>query len=783
MVSGQVSKWIGAAVKRKEDPRLITGEGKYTGDVQLSGMTYMAVLRSPHAHARIRRIETARARQQPGVLTVLTGQEVEPHCQMQFRLAGVREGMNTKSRWPMATEVAKYAGEPVAVVVATDRGRAQDALEMIEVDYESLPAVTDLEKAVEGGSPLVHEDLGTNLCVEFSGRAGDPDRVFREADGVVSARLVQPRLIPNPLEPRAVVASYERGTGNMTLWLSTQAPHLERSSVVDVLGFPENKLRVIAVDVGGGFGCKIDTYPETILAAHLSMQLARPVKWVEERQEHFLCTSHGRGEVQYVEAAYRQDGTLIGLRLRYYTDLGAYCNGGSHAVVGMLTPSGAPGVYRVRDLAWTSYGVYTNKVPVGPYRGYGQHATAYVIERVMDRIAHELKMDPVEVRRKNFITADAFPYQTPTGREYDSGNYEAVLDKALQLAAYEGLREEQRRLRQQGRFMGIGISTTVDASGFGPSSALSARPGYEGATVRVDPTSKVTVLTGSSPHGQGMETTFAQIAADELGVPFEDVEVVYGDTSITPRGSGTRASRSLVVGGTAIVKAIERVKAKAVQIAGALLHMEPQYVTLEAGKFFVEDIPDRSVTWADVSREAYDPRHLPRDLERGLEATAYWEPLAYTYPCSASVAVVYIDQETGEVKLSKYIYVDDCGTVVNPLIVDGQVHGGLAQGIGAALLEEAVWDDSGQLVTGSFMDYAMPSAAKLPRFALDRVVTPSPHNPLGAKGMGESPTIAAPPAIVNAVVDALAHLGVTHVDMPIKSEKVWRILREKGVAT
>jgi carbon-monoxide dehydrogenase large subunit len=459
MVSGQLSKWIGAAVKRKEDPRLITGEGKYTGDVQLSGMTYMAVLGSPHAHAHIRRIETARARQQPGVLTVLSGQEVGPHCQMQFRLAGVREGMNTKSRWPMATEVAKYAGEPVAAVLATSHGRAQDALEMIEVDYESQPAVMDLEKAVEGGSPLVHEDLGTNLCVEISGRAGDPDRAFREADGVVAARLVQPRLIPSPLETRAVVASYERGTRNMTLWLSTQAPHLERSSVVDVLGFPENKLRVIAVDVGGGFGCKIDTYPETILAAYLSMQLARPVKWVEDCQEHFLCTSHGRGEVQYVEAAYRRDGTLSGLRLRYYTDLGAYCNGGSHAVVGMLTPSGATGVYRVRDVAWTTYGVYTHKVPVGPYRGYGQHATAYVIERVMDLIAHALHMDPVEVRRQNFIAADAFPYQTPTGREYDSGDYEAVLDKALQLAAYEGLREEQRRLQQQGRFMGIGIAS------------------------------------------------------------------------------------------------------------------------------------------------------------------------------------------------------------------------------------------------------------------------------------------------------------------------------------
>jgi carbon-monoxide dehydrogenase large subunit len=434
-------------------------------------------------------------------------------------------------------------------------------------------------------------------------------------------------------------------------------------------------------------------------------------------------------------------------------------------------------------LAWTTYGVYTHKVPVGPYRGYGQHATAYVIERVMDLIAHALNMDPVEVRRQNFIAAEAFPYQTPTGREYDSGDYEAILAKALQLAEYEVLREEQRRLRQQGGVMGIGIATTVDASGFGPASALSARPGYEGATVRVEPTGTVTVLTGSSPHGQGMETTFAQIAAAELGVPFADVEVVHGDTALTPRGAGTRASRSLVVGGTALVKACERVTAKAVQIAGALLQSDPQDVTMEEGKFFGKDIPDRHVTWTEVSREAYDPHHLPSDLERGLEATAYWEPLAYTSPCSASVAVVELDQETGEVQLTKYIYVDDCGTVINPLIVEGQVHGGLAQGIGAALLEEAVWNDRGQLVTGSFMDYALPSAAALPRFILDRVVTPSPHNPLGAKGMGESPTIAAPPAIVNAVVDALAHLGVTHVDIPIKAEKVWRLLRDKGIAT
>ena len=782
MVSGQLSKMIGTAVKRKEDPRLITGEGKYTDDVQLRGMTYMAVLRSPHGHARIRLIDASRALQQPEVLAVLTGQEVNQHCKTQFPKYDEAEGTKAKSRWPMPTEVAKYVGEPVAVVVATSNSTARDALDLIDVDYEPLPAVVDMEKAIEAGSPLVHEDLGTNLCVESSDRAGDPDRAFGEADGVVSVRLTEPRLVPSPMEPRAVVASYERSTGNLILWLSTQAPHLERSCTAEILGIPENKLRVIAGDVGGGFGCKIETYPETIIAAILSIHLVRPVKWVEDRQEHFISTIHGRGEVQYVDAAYQKDGTLLGMRLRYYTDVGAYCYGSAPAITEIQTPSGAQGAYKVKNLAWTSYGVYTNKVPVGPYRGYGQHASPYLVERVMDLVAQQLNMDPVEVRRKNFISAHEFPYRTPYGRTYDSGDYEGTFSKVLQLAEYEVLRGKQKRLREEGILMGIGISTTVDASGIGPSSPKDARISFESAIVRVAPDSKVTVLTGSSPHGQGMETTFAQIAADELNVPFDDLEVVHGDTSVTPRGTGTFASRSLVIGGSAIIKACERVREKATQIAGALLNIDPQQVVLEAGRFFVEDIPDRYITWSDVSREAYDPRNLSGIVEPGLEATAYWETPDFTYPFSANVAVVQIDQDTGEVKLTDYIAVADFGTVVNPMVVDGQVHGGLAQGIGAALLEEALWDNSGQLVTGSFMDYALPLADEFPLFTLDRTVTPSPHNPLGAKGMGESPTITATPAIVNAVVDALAHLGVTHVDIPIKSEKVWRILREKKVA-
>ena len=756
MATGQVSRMVGASLKRKEDPRLVIGEGEYTDDIQLRGTAYLAVLRSPHGHARIRKINTSIVQEQPGVLAVLTGDETNGRCKRQFPLFGVLEGMRVRSRWPMAADVARYVGEPVAVVVATSREAARDALELVQVDWEPLSPTVDVEKAVQPDSPLVHEDLGTNLCVESSRVCGDPDQAFREADGVVSLRLEQPRMVPNPMEARAVVASYERGSGNLTVWVSTQSPHMERDALAHVLDLPENKIRVIAPDVGGGFGCKVDLYPETIITALLSMQLSRPVKWIEDRQEDFVSTSHGRGEVQYVEAAYQRDGTLTGLRIRYYTDLGAYCNGGSHNVVQVLGTSGPQGAYRVRDIAWTSYGVYTNKVPVGPYRGYGQHATAYFIERMMDLIARELSMDPAEVRRNNFLPREAFPYPTPTGREYDK------------------LRKEQVRLRGQGILMGIGIATTVDASGFGPARGVSARPGYESAIVRLGPTGKVTVLTGSSPHGQGMETTFAQIVADELDIPFEDIEVLHGDTAITPYGAGTRASRSLVVGGTAAIVASRRVKEKATQVAAALLRTEVRHVALKGGRFSAEDILDRYVTWADVSRAAYEGLNL--DLERGLEATAFWEPPAYTFPFSANVATVQIDRDTGEVKLTKYVSVDDCGTPVNPLIVDGQIHGGLAQGIGMALLEEAVWSETGQLVTGSFMDYAMPFAEELPMFILGRTVTPSPHNPLGAKGMGESPTIAAVPAIVNAVVDALAHLGVTHVDIPLKSEKVWRIL-------
>ena len=779
MVTGEIRRMIGLPIKRKEDPRLITGQGKYTDDMRLPDMAYMEVLRSVHAKARIRGIDASKARQLPGVLAVFTSEDVIPRCVSQLPMTTPKEGMKAKTRWPLATDKVRYVGDAVAAVVATSRSEATDALELMEVDYEPLPAVVNVERAAEQGSPLVHEDLGTNLCVASSGSVGDPDEAFRLADGVVSARFEEPRVIPNPIEPRAVLASYERNTGDLTLWDTTQCHHLEREEVSLVLGLPLEKVRVIGLDVGGGFGCKGPTYPETYLAALFSMELGRPVKWVEDRREHFLATINGRGHVQHVEAAYRKDGTVLGMRVKYYVDMGTCCVAAAHILVSTTLPALAPGMYKVRNYSWTSYGVYTNKPPYGPYRGYNKAEPTYMLERIIDLISRELGMDPTDVRRKNFILKDEFPYKTATGLEYDSGDYEAALDKALNIAGYDNLKAEQRRLRAEGILMGIGVATNVELSTYGPASVygLDAVPGYVGATVKVGPEGRVTVFSGCSPHGQGHETTYAQIIADEMGVSFDDVEIVYGDTSITPHGGlGTAATRSLVVGGTAMIKASEEVKAKAGPIAATLLQTDPEHVLMERGRFFAEDIPGRFVTWADMSAAASEAG------EPALEATVYWEPPNWTFPFAAHLAVVRIDRDTGEVVLTKHVCVDDCGNVVNPMVVEGQVHGGIAQGVGTALMEEALWDENGQLVTGSFMDYAMPLAEEFPAFELGRTVTPCPDNPLGAKGAGESGILAAGPAVVNAVVDALAHLGVTEIDMPVTSERVWQVLKEKGVA-
>ena len=775
--NGESSKMVGASIRRKEDFRLIQGEGRYAGDILPRDAAVMLVLRSPHAHARIRSINVDAARALPGVVAVVTGAEFNATCAAQLPLAGVLDHMKAVSRWPMAADFAKYEGEPVAVVVASDAYIARDALELIEVDYEPLPAVVDCERGLEDGAPLVHEELGTNLCVTSSRTVGDPDSAFAHADGVLSLRVVEPRLVPNAMEPRAVTASYERGVDEVTLWISTQGPHLERKAVAGVLGIAENKFRVLSRDVGGGFGAKIDTYPETVIAAAMAIRLNRPVRWDGLREEEFTSTIHGRGEVQYVEAAYRNDGKLLALRTQYYTDLGAYSFGGTHGVAETLTPSGAAGAYTVEHLHWEIFGVYTNKMTVGPYRGYGQHATAYAAERVMDGIGGALGLDPAEVRRRNLIPTGAFPYRTPTGRLHDSGDYVRGLERVLELSDYAGLRDQQAEMRESGLLLGIGIATTVDASGFGPAGSFSVRPGYETSIVRVDQSGSVTIYTGASPHGQGHETTFAQIAADELAVPLEDVSVIYGDTHLIASGTGTRASRSIVVGGSAVVTASRQIKERALRLAASLLRTQPEFVELRRGGFFAEDIPDRYVTWRDVAAFSYGPQPMPEGTDRGLEASVFWEPDSYTFPFTANVAVVRVDPDNGAVQLVGFYSVNDFGIIVNPLVVHGQVHGGLAQGIGAALMEETIWDDSGPLLTGSFMDYAMPLAKHLPDFTVEFMETPSPYNPLGVKGMGETPTIAAVPAVVNAVADALSQSGNIQLDIPLKPERIWRAIK------
>ena len=777
MVAPQISKMVGTPLKRREDPRLLAGEGKFTDDIQLSGMVYMAELRSVHANARIRSVDVSRAASHPSVLGVLTGRDVRELCASAHPVWGPREGTKIAERWSIATDRVSFVGEVVAAVVAGTREAARDAVELIEVDYEPLPAVVDAEAAEAADYHKVHDELGTNVCMSASGAAGDVDGALARADHVVSLRLSEPRIVVNPMEPRAVVASYERGMGNLVVWDTSQTPHLERTDLSRVLGLSENKVRIIAQDVGGGFGCKVHIYPESVLTSLFSMRLGRPVKWVEERGEHFISTIHGRGEYQRVEAGFSNDGTLLGMRLDYRADLGAYTDGSAHYYLGSFTYSMAPGVYRARDLSWTVGAIYTNKVPLGPYRGYGRQSTAMVTERVMDLMAARLDMDPVEIRRKNLIRKEQFPYSSPTGLEYDSGDYEGSLNVALRAADYAGLRKEQARLRQQGVLMGIGVATTTERTGSAPSTGGSLFPGYESATIRMEPTGKVSLLTGSSPHGQGMETTLAQLVSDLLQVPYEDVEVIHGDTAIGPRGVGTFGSRSMVTGGSAALEAGGRVKDRAKEVAAALLRTDSVHVTLEGGKFSAEDIPDRTVTWAEVAKEAHLGRYLPADLERGLESTAYWEPKASTFTFSAHVAVVIVDGDTGEVRIDRYTALEDCGKVINPLVVDGQVHGGLAQGIGAALLEEAAYDESGQLVTGSLMDYAVPFADEFPMFTMVRTETPTPHNVMGAKGSGEEGLIASTPAVVNAVVDALSHLGVTHIDIPVTSEKVWRALR------
>ena len=654
--------------------------------------------------------------------------------------------------------------------------------ELVDVDYETLPVVVDAEKATADGAPLVHEEAPNNIAWEWEVNGGDVDAAAAEAEVVVKQRIVNQRLIPNPIETRGIVADYDKGTNQLTIWTSSQVPHLVRLAVAISTGHPEHQMRVVAPDVGGGFGSKICPYVDEMVIGIVAKRLAMPVKWIEGRQENYLATNHGRDHIQHVEIMGNRDGTITGRRATVYANQGAHLS-----FFASLIPSGLfalmhAGPYSTPNVSCKVYGTFTNTTPVDAYRGAGRPEMTFILERMTDLFAQEIGMDPAEVRRKNLIPPFDDGYDAATGVTYDTGNYEPAFDKALEMVGYQDFRREQEQARKEGRYLGIGLSTYVEICGLAPSAVVTSLGlqygAWESAMIRFHPTGKVTLYTGSSSHGQGHETTFAQIAASELGIPIEDVAVVHGDTSQMQFGVGTFGSRSAAVGGTAIHMAVEKVKEKAKRLAAHLLEAAEADIVYEDGKLFVAGAPAEAKTIQEIAFATHMASSLPEGMEPGLEALSYFDPKNFTWPFGTHIAVVEVDPDTGEVDLRRYIAVDDVGNVINPMIVDGMVHGGVAQGVGQALMEEAIYDESGQLLTGSMMDYAVPKAEDMPSFELERTETPSTTNPLGIKGAGETGTIAASPAVINAVVDALAPFGAKHIDMPATPEKVWRLIEE-----
>jgi carbon-monoxide dehydrogenase large subunit len=762
---------MGAEVKRKEDPRLISGSGSYVGDLKLPGMLHIAVVRSPHAHAVIRSIDPASALALPGVVAIYTGADLLRLCEPMPLATSGEGGSGATSyagrvRYALAVERVRHVGEAVAAVVAESYEAAVDAAALLEVDYETLPIVADMLKAADPGSPVIFAGLSSNVDHTRSRQRGDVEAAFATAHKVVRQRMVNQRLMGFPMEGRAVAAAPDHATGGVTVYTSTQTPHQIRSELAPIIRLNESQIRVIAPDVGGGFGVKIGIYPEDALCAALALRLGAPVRWVEDRLEHVVSTTHGRGQICELEAAVQADGTITGLRMRVTADLGAY-----PLAPGLpdLTTAMAIGVYHIPNVDLAATSVYTNTTPVAAYRGAGRPEAAYYIERLMNCIAAELGLDAAEVRRKNFIPPEAFPYKTPTGLTYDSGEYDKALTKALEISHYDELRKEQAARRASGgKALGIGVACYVEMCGFGP---------FESAQIKVEPSGTVTVTSGISPHGQGTGTTFAQIVADQIGADFDQIVFRASDTASTPMGIGTMGSRSLAVGGAALARAADKVREKARHLAAYMLEANADDIEFSGGNYQVRGAPDSVLTLAQIAKRAYTSK-LPPELDPGLEATDYFRPADLIYPFGAHVAVVEVDLETGAVSIREYYSVDDCGPRISPVIVAGQVHGGLAQGIGQALLEEVVYDEGGQMLSGSLMDYALPRAGLFPSFTLGKTETPTPLNPLGVKGIGEAATIGSTPAITNAVIDALAHLGVRHIDIPLRSEKVWKAVHE-----
>ena len=779
-------KQIGKARLRKEDARLVTGQTTWTDNIILPRMAYLAILRSPTAHAKISRIDVTPALQRPGIIAAFSGRDLAAELGSLPCAWPVTADMVHPAHPPLAVDEVRYVGDAVAVVVGLDRYQTADALDAIDIDYEPLPPVLDMEQALTDEN-LVHSDKGTNKCFEWPLAGGDIDAAFARADVVVKRRFVHQRLIPNAMEPRAVVVDPMTASGDYTLYSATQIPHILRIMLALTTGIPEHKIRVVAPDVGGGFGSKLDVYAEEVLALVLAKRLSRPVKWTESRSEGYQATIHGRDQIQDIEIAATSDGKVLGLKADIKADMGAYLQ--------LITP-GVPllgafmyaGIYKMDAYSFRCTGVFTTKTPTDAYRGAGRPEATFAIERIMDELAFELGMDPLELRRRNWIATEEFPYASIGGLTYDTGNYEAATDKACELFRYDEMRAQQSKRRESNDpvQLGIGISTYTEMCGLAPSRVLGSLSygagGWEAASVRMLPTGKVEVVTGTSPHGQGHETAWSQIAADALGVPFEDIEVLHGDTKVAPMGLDTYGSRSLVVGGIAVHKAAGKVVEKARKVAAHLLEAAEDDLDFEAGTFTVRGSPESKKSIQEIALATFASHSFPDGIEPSLNSDYVVDPENFSFPHGTHLCAADVDTETGRVTIRSYVAVDDVGNVINPMIVEGQVHGGIAQGIAQALYEEAVYDEAGNLITGTMVDYLVPGAADLPEFVTSRTETPATSNPLGVKGVGEAGTIASTPAVVNAVIDALRHLGVTEVAMPCSPERVWRAITNAQAA-
>jgi carbon-monoxide dehydrogenase large subunit len=784
---------IGQAVKRVEDKRFITGKGKYTDDIMLPNMTYAYIIRSPYAHAKILKLDTSQALAMEGVVAIFTGEDIAKSgvngvpCGWQVNF-NTGETMKEPPHPLLVKDKVLHVGDSVAVVIAESRALAKDAAEMVEIEYEELPCVTDPYKAIQKGAPVVHDIAPDNKCYVWElGDRQKTDDYMAKAHHVTSLEFVNQRLVPNAIEPRAAIGDYDETNDRYTLYTSSQNPHLIRLLMCAfVLGLPEHKVRVIAPDVGGGFGSKIFHYIEEALVTWASKQIGRPVKWTAERSESFITDAHGRDHVTKAEMGFDKDGKIMALRVRTAANLGAYLSTFSTCVPTYLHGTLLQGLYTTPAIHVEVTGAFTHTTAVDAYRGAGRPEATYLLERLVENGARELGIDPAELRFRNFIPpfdgVNQPGYQTQVALQYDSGNYHAVLERALEMVDYKNFRKEQEEARKNGKYLGIGISTYIEACGIAPSAvvgALGARAGlFESAQVRIQPTGKVSVYTGSHSHGQGHETTFAQVVADKLGISMSDVEIVHGDSDSVAFGMGTYGSRSLAVGGSAIVKSIDKVLEKGAKIAAHKLEASVDDLEYAGGKWTVKGT-DKSIGFGDIALTAYVPHDYPQGLEPGLDFSSFYDPANFTYPYGAHIAVVEVDIETGKVTLKRFVACDDVGNIINPMIVEGQIHGGVVQGIGQALFEEAIYDDNGQLLTGSYMDYTMPRADDVPSFEVDRTITPCPHNPLGVKGAGEAGTIGSAPAVVNAVLDALAPFNIKDIKMPLTPQRVWKAIHNK----